>query len=141
MVNMNQDTEITDENGQTLWPSPGQKLKKLREEAGYSQEKVAEALYITVHYVKALEEDAYHKLPGLTFVKGYLRSYAGFLKADVPAVLLCYTQYINGQKELEQVNEQAEQSSGVSTQQITWVFVTIVVLALIGVAIWWFSQT
>ena len=56
--------------------TPGAMLRQAREAAGLTHAAVGEALHLTVHYIKALENDDYNKLPGQLFVKGYMRTYA-----------------------------------------------------------------
>jgi cytoskeleton protein RodZ len=57
--------------------SPGAKLRVAREGKGMSLEQVAKETLLTSRYLKALEADDYDTLPGTTFVRGYLRRYAG----------------------------------------------------------------
>lgn len=57
--------------------SPGAKLRAARESKGMSMEQVAKETLLTSRYLKALEADDYDTLPGTTFVRGYLRRYAG----------------------------------------------------------------
>lgn len=64
--------------------SPGAKLSAARESKGMSLEQLAKETLLTSRYLKALEADDYDTLPGATFVRGYLRRYAGVvgLSAD-----------------------------------------------------------
>lgn len=64
--------------------SPGAKLRAARESKGMSMEQVTKETLLTPRYLKALEADDYDTLPGTTFVRGYLRRYAGVvgLSAD-----------------------------------------------------------
>ncbi len=118
------------EDERDLWPSPGAKLKKLREEMGYSLERVSESLYITVHYVNALENDEYNKLPGATFTKGYFKSYAQFLGADVDEVLTCYQNFVTaGEDSVKQENEARKAKS--NKKIIVWVLLAFILLALL----------
>ena len=69
---------------QTTSLSPGAKLSAARESKGMSLEQLAKETLLTSRYLKALEADDYDTLPGATFVRGYLRRYAGVvgLSAD-----------------------------------------------------------
>ena len=120
---------------QDLWPSPGQKLKKLREELGYSREKVSQALYMTVHYVTALENDNYEKLPGHTFIKGYYKSYAEFLGADVEQILNYYLKQVENS-----IKQNLQQAQVVESQNrnktILWVAAIVVLVSVIGAGFW-----
>ena len=61
--NMEPETDNQSEDSSIDWPAPGQKLKAIRQELGLSHARVAESLHITAHYVKALEDAQYDKLP------------------------------------------------------------------------------
>jgi len=119
--------------------SPGAILRALREEAGLSLGTVGEALHLTAHYIKALEGDEYGKLPGLTFVKGYLRSYARYMKADVDMVLACYDQHIASLVDAGIRTGEVQRSRRRHDQALRWAFATgfIIVAGLAGG--WWYK--
>jgi cytoskeletal protein RodZ len=52
-----------------------------------SVEDVASNLNLSEDTINALERDDYDQLPGYTFVKGYIRSYANLLKLDPAEVI------------------------------------------------------
>ncbi len=68
-------------------PRPGAALRKAREKLALSMEDVAHELRLSVSQIKALEADNYTDLPGMTYVRGYLRSYARLVKIDEDLVL------------------------------------------------------
>lgn len=55
---------------------PGELLRNARFALDLSLNHIAEQLHLSRHVISALEADEYEKLPGVTFVRGYLRSYA-----------------------------------------------------------------
>jgi cytoskeleton protein RodZ len=130
-------SEASEQNNaeQNLWPSPGQKLKNLREDLGYSKEKVSEALYMTVHYVTALENDTYEKLPGHTFIKGYYKAYAEFLGADTEQILNYYLKNVENTANQDMQEAQAVESRN-RNKAILWVIGVLVVIVVIGGAFW-----
>ncbi len=65
----------------------GTRLRKAREGLGLSVEDVAGELRLSISQIKALEQDDYKELPGATYVRGYLRSYARLVKVDEDSVL------------------------------------------------------
>ena len=144
---MTETVQDNEENQQELsddrrsdWPSPGEKLKKLREERGLSHHRVAEALHMTAHYVKSLESDQYEKLPGKTFVKGYFKAYARLLDADVDALMQCYEQYVSA-LEKTQENEAGEiRARKVYDQNIRWMMCAAVIILLVISISWWMSR-
>ena len=67
--------------------SPGVALARRRLERGLSLEDVAQHLKFGVRQITALEEDDFSKLPGATFVRGMIRSYAKLLDMDAAPLL------------------------------------------------------
>lgn len=63
-------------------PTPGAILAAHRKEAGLTLEEVAGELKLSRRQIEALEADDYGALPGNTFVRGFVRNYARFLKID-----------------------------------------------------------
>jgi cytoskeleton protein RodZ len=66
---------------------PGAVLRAAREAKGLTPDAVAHVTRFSVRQIEALERDDYASLPGITAVRGFVRSYAKFLKMD-PAPLL-----------------------------------------------------
>jgi cytoskeleton protein RodZ len=62
--------------------SIGQQLRQAREEQSLSLDQVAQATHIRLHYLEALEADQFDKLPSTTQLRGFLRTYANYLKLD-----------------------------------------------------------
>lgn len=60
----------------------GEYLKRVRNACGYSLEDISHATKINQRYLKAIEEDDFSKLPGETFIRGFMLSYAKFLGID-----------------------------------------------------------
>lgn len=83
------DTERVHPEPQSLSPSEtaGKILASARMGWDLTLEEVAENLNLSVETIRALENDDYDKLPGYTFVKGYIRSYAGLLRLNPEEVI------------------------------------------------------
>ena len=77
--------------------SPGAMLLQARERAGITQEQVARELHITMTKVKSIESDDYLRLNTDTFIRGYLRAYANFLKLDSAPIIAAYQQHATAQ--------------------------------------------
>jgi len=131
--------ELSDDR-RSDWSSPGEKLKKLREERGLSHHRVAEALHMTAHYVKSLESDQYQKLPGKTFVKGYFKAYARLLDADVDEVMQCYEQYVSALEETQENEAEEILAKKVYDQNIRWMICAAVIILLVISISWWMSR-
>lgn len=68
----------------------GQYLKEAREAKGVDLHDAAQETRISIHFLKALEEEDFSRLPGEVFVKGFLKSYAQYLRLPDHEVLERY---------------------------------------------------
>jgi len=68
-------------------PLPGSILREAREARGLSVADVASALKFSPRQIEALEADDFSCLQGATFVRGFVRSYARFLKLAPESLL------------------------------------------------------
>lgn len=66
---------------------PGEYLRQIRISQQRDLVKVAGDLKMPVKTLEALEQDEYKSLPEATFIKGYYRSYAKYLKVDASALI------------------------------------------------------
>ena len=73
--------------------SPGERLQRFREQKGLTTEEVGKALKIPASYIDAIECSAFDKLPGLMFVRGYLRSYARLVDLDPDEIIQRFDQF------------------------------------------------
>lgn len=122
------------------WPAPGEKLRIRREELGLSHGRVAEALHMTAHYVKALENDEYGKLPGKIFVKGYLKSYARLLGLDVGEIIGCYEQFTSAIDESVESQASVIKAKRAHDQNLRWMLTAAVIIVIVVGLSWWFSR-
>ncbi|MCB0347206.1 MAG: helix-turn-helix domain-containing protein [Bdellovibrionales bacterium] len=65
----------------------GNTLKNARLKQNISLEEVAQATKIKVQTIVALEDGDLEKLPKKAFIRGFVRTYAGFLKLNVNELL------------------------------------------------------
>ena len=68
----------------------GEFLRRERELRHISLDDVAERTKIGRRYLEAIEEERYDRLPGETFVRGFIRSYAQSIGLDPEDTLLIY---------------------------------------------------
>lgn len=68
-------------------PLPGASLRAARQSQGYSLAEVAQVLKFGVRQLEALENDDYSTLQGATFLRGFVRSYARYLRLDEAPLL------------------------------------------------------
>ena len=77
--------------------SLGKYLQREREARNISLREVATHTRVREYFLKALEEDQYHLLPSVTYVKGFLLTYAKYIGLDVNDVLLRYESSLNSE--------------------------------------------
>jgi transcriptional regulator with XRE-family HTH domain len=77
--------------------SIGEKLRQAREARKISIKDVVKETNISAVYLQALEEEKFDKFPSETYLVGFLRTYAEFLKLDVDAIVQSYKGYKIGE--------------------------------------------
>jgi cytoskeleton protein RodZ len=115
-------------------------LREARSERQLSVERVAAALHLSPRQIVALEEDDYESLPGATYVRGYLRSYAHYLGLPVEPVLAAFNRLPAATRRVEFTAPAPapELTSSHALIKLGTVLVAAVVLGL--AAIWWSGQ-
>jgi hypothetical protein len=109
----------------------GEFLRRERELRLISLDEVAERTKISRRYLEAIEEGRYDRLPGETFVRGFIRSYAQSVGLDPQDTLLIYSQARVAQ---ENVPARAEhmipEPALLDTRSLMWLL--IVGLVIVG---------
>lgn len=67
--------------------SVGERLRQARESRGLSTVELAEMLKLSARQVEALESSDWTKLPGHTFIRGFVRNYARAMQLDADSLL------------------------------------------------------
>ena len=116
---------------------PGKRLYEARVRAQLSAEQVAEMLHLSTHQIAALEREEFDRLPGPTYVRGYLRNYAQLLGLPSDEIVQSYTRS-NGTLRTARRSTLAPEPE-VTTRDATVRFATLLVavtLILLAV-VWW----
>jgi cytoskeleton protein RodZ len=79
----------------------GQILKEKRKELGLDLEGVSRTTKIRYEYLKAIEDDAFEKLPVEVYVKGYIKEYCKILCIDPQPIIDAYIQQITPPEKTE----------------------------------------
>jgi cytoskeleton protein RodZ len=122
----------------------GQELAAVREERGLALSDVAQQLKFSPRQLEALEQENLDALPGATFTRGMVRSYARLLKLD-PEPLV---QRISGKVEVPDANRLAARyhqpvpfSDGARRSTFVYLAMSLGVLVLVGgVAYEWHQE-
>ncbi|MBU2037381.1 helix-turn-helix domain-containing protein [Patescibacteria group bacterium] len=118
-------------------PSFGAKLKKIREEAGLTKEKVSQLLSLPVKYIDYLEREEIEKLPADVYTEGFLRKYAKLLEIDEK---LLVSEYKKEARIASHLKNQAHQPLPilrsrkfiVTPKTVSWSLGIIVIVFIIG---------
>ncbi len=121
---------------------PVDELIQARETSGRTQEDVAQELRLSMRYIQALETAEFEALPSMVFARGYIQSYSKLLGLDADRYLAIFDELTTpGGKQrrrpiraIGKVDEQAK-SGDFAVRSFTW----IILLALIGVSVWWWK--
>ena len=118
---------------------PGARLREAREAANISIDRIATSLLLDPNIIKAIEEDAYDRLPAPAFVRGYLRGYARMLGLPAGPILDVYDSQGFRPPPLGPGISEATQAhtSDTVVRIVTYAVVAVLVL-LVG--LWWHSQ-
>jgi len=85
----------------------GRYFQKSREEKKVSLESVARETRINMDFLRAIEEDSFQLIPCETYVRGFIRSYAKFMRLNAEELIDLYNLQVEPQK-----NQPAESADG-----------------------------
>ncbi len=75
----------------------GEMLRSAREARKLTIKEISKDTNISSAYLKALEDEEFEKLPGETYIVGFLKNYAEYLKIDSDEIVNCYKGYKIGE--------------------------------------------
>jgi len=113
---------------------PGAALRAERESRGLTVEAVAQATRFSGRQVETLERDDYDSLPGMTTVRGFVRSYAKYLQVDAVPFLVALDLVAPPTKSEVRPPEnlgEARQKAGASRRVATYLMVVGIAALLI----------
>ncbi len=117
---------------------PGVLLREAREAVGMTPEALAQRLRLEPRVIEALEAEAYERLPGPAFTKGYLRSIAKELGIDPAPLLAQYTAQSNeAEPTLADFESRAPAQITSANARIKLVSYALGAIVLVLLAIWW----
>jgi len=120
-------------------PTVAEQLREMREAKNLTINQVAEVTKIRTDHVRALEEGDYNVFSAPVYIRGFVRTYANFLKLDVPQVLAILDGELGGTKKFREPPALTDQSKGVmdfltlQLSKINW-RIAAVVLVVVSVA-------
>lgn len=119
--------------------NPGETLRKARENKGWSQTEVAIKLNLTVQALAHLELGDFAKLPGNTFARGYIRTYAKLLGIDQESLVVAFDQLTGSNASGSSVHALGRIEEPAHVAQKLLRVISLVLLAALALAsyLWW----
>lgn len=121
--------------------NPGETLRKARENKNWALADVAAQLNLTAQALRLLESGAFEQLPGHTFSRGYIRSYAKLLGMDSNMLVADFDQYTGTNSQGSSVSSlgRIEEPARVS-HNLLRIFSVAVLLGLGAVGFFWWQS-
>ena len=120
--------------------SPGQTLREAREARRMSVAEVAQELKISRQAVERLEQGQYDSLPGDTFARGYIRSYARLMGMDPARLALAFDRERGIEVRERSVSSIARvEPPSRSGRTLMWWSSVLIIVALVLSALWWYE--
>ncbi|TSC53904.1 MAG: cytoskeleton protein RodZ [Parcubacteria group bacterium LiPW_39] len=119
-------------------PSFGERIKKAREEADLTKEKVGQLLNIRVGYLEKLESGEFEKLPADVYTRGVLRKYAKILGTEPETLLAEYEKeikiirHLNKTKQHQSLPSLRSSRFIITPRTFSFLFLTLIFLLVAG---------
>jgi DNA-binding XRE family transcriptional regulator len=122
--------------------SPGALLKQARHDVGYTQAEVARRLCLSVNIIISIERDDYKDLPGLSYIRGYLRAYANLVDYSADKVLKAFEQqgFANNSEQKDQIPKHPASSLAIEKEHIARVMSYILIVAFVALSFFWWNS-
>jgi cytoskeleton protein RodZ len=127
-------------NGDKAMNGPGETLRATRVKLGLEPDNVAQILHLSISQIEALENNEFDRLPGATYVRGYLRSYCQLLNIDAAPILKAFESATGAWKTTTYSNLVTERQV-TSRDSIVRVATYGIAVLIVGLAVvWWFGK-
>lgn len=125
---------------------PGEMLRELRQRLNLTEAEVAVQLNLSPHIIALIEADNFAKLPGHTFVRGYLRAYAKLLGISAEEIINAFNSIYPDTRERAPLPQRNYQHSVLKQKRQTersvkFVGYAILAVMLILMILWWHNHS
>lgn len=123
--------------------NPGELLRTERERVGFSTEEVASHLHLSKSTLGYLEAGRFDRLPGDTFTRGYIRSYARLLKLDPNILAQHYDRYVGSdrrQVKVATINRVVVAPRG-AARWVMGLSTVLIVSSMLALGLWWWNDS
>lgn len=122
--------------------NPGELLRRERERVGFSTEEVAAHLHLSKTTLGYLEAGRFDRLPGDTFTRGYIRSYARLLKLDPNTLARHYDRYTGSEGRDTRVTSIGSIEAPRRIGRVIMGISTLVIVAgMLALGLWWWNDS
>ena len=135
-----EEVEATNSETQTdIGKPPGVMLREARFARDLSEADVANKLNLSRSMIQAIENDDYEKLPGSTFIRGYLRSYARLVDMSGDDIVAAYNLTCEEEEHLPVMAPVTKVRKQVRAgdKSVRWATYLIVAVLVALVIMWW----
>lgn len=120
---------------------PGARLRKAREAKGINIEEVARQLFLSSQMVQQLENDEYKSHHSITFIRGYLRSYARLVGLDTDALIAEFNALgLTDSVPLMSTQRIYHRENSIVSKGLPWVGSAIGILIVLFIVMWVHSE-
>lgn len=132
--------------------SPGMQLRRAREQAGVSLEFIAERTLISLHKLRALENDDFAGVGGRAYATGYTRAYARVVGVDAKDIVRNIEAALGAEpsRSATAATRTKSAESGASSNGtdgaaagVPWLYPAVIALLVVLLVVWvvmWFSN-
>lgn len=133
-------------------PECGRQLRRTREKLGLSVDDVAAELRLSGFQIQALEDDDWRRLPGATYARGYLRSYARLIGLDADQLMAGAStkeieitrrepQIAAAKREARAPEDEQDERTSEASGGLPWRWVAVIgVVAVMAVGFWQYRE-
>jgi len=122
--------------------NPGETLRKAREAHGWTLAEVATQLRLKAQTLSQVEAGEFDRLPGHTFARGYVRSYAKLLGMDPAQMVSAFDRYTGTDAKGSEVHSLSTIKQPMRLPQSILRFVSFaLLLVLIGFGLLWWQES
>jgi cytoskeletal protein RodZ len=130
-----------------------EQLRQAREARNYTIEQMAEITKIRGDHLRALEEGNFDVFIAPVYIRGFVRTYAGLLRLDVPRVMTTLDQELGQTKKFAEPPPLTEHPRGpvdfvmLQLSQLDWrkglsgLVLILVIVGAVGGYFWWRHRT
>lgn len=127
----------------------GEELRSARERSGASINETANQLCLSVTFLRALEDDAYSKLPEPIYVRGYIRAYARLLSLPADALVEKYNEGLGGEpgssqssaENMASISRPALRVNTARSRYITYLLTAVVIGLIVILSLSYWSKS